>query len=61
MMHSAQLVIRRASTPWRKATEDPGRIGIGGSDPVGEDLLFPGPTIFRATHNRHHRNFIGGK
>ncbi len=26
-----------------------------------KDLLFPGPSIFRAKQNRHQRNFIGGK
>jgi hypothetical protein len=26
-----------------------------------KDLLFPGPSIFRAKQNLHHRNFIGGK
>jgi len=61
MMHSAHLVIRRATTPWRKATEDPCLIGIGGSDPVGEDLLFPGPFVLRAKHNLHHRHSIGGQ
>jgi hypothetical protein len=26
-----------------------------------KDLLFPGPSIFRAKQNRNHRNSMGGK